>query len=123
MILKAAEGHVVNTSSINGFWGSVGPHTPHTGYVAAKFPVKGFTEALIADLRVNAPHIKCSFVMSGHIGTSITANSRRIQLNTESDDMSPAEIVALRRRLAAQGMDAAAMTAAAAATVNRPARP
>ena len=26
---------------------------------------KGFTEALISDLRINAPHIKCSVVMPG----------------------------------------------------------
>lgn len=110
MLVKAPEGHIVNTSSINGFWGSIGPHTPHTAYAAAKFAVKGFTEALIADLRVNAPHIKCSVVMPGHIGTSIAANSRRIQLGTESDAMSPAEITAIRGRLTTQGMDVSAMS-------------
>ena len=62
-------GHIVNTSSINGFWASVGPRIPHTSYSAAKFAVKGFTEALITDLRINAPHIKCSVVMPGQIGT------------------------------------------------------
>jgi NAD(P)-dependent dehydrogenase (short-subunit alcohol dehydrogenase family) len=36
---------------------------PHTAYSAAKFAVKGFTEALMTDLRLNAPHIKCSVVM------------------------------------------------------------
>ena len=35
-------------------------------------------EALIADLRVNAPHIKCSVAMPGHVGTPIIANSRRV---------------------------------------------
>jgi hypothetical protein len=34
---------------------------PHTAYSAAKFAAKGFTEALITDLRLNAPHIKCSW--------------------------------------------------------------
>ena len=58
---------VVNTSSVNGFWASIGPHLPQTAYAAAKFAVKGFTEALITDLRINAPHIKCSVVMPGHI--------------------------------------------------------
>ncbi len=29
---------------------------PHTAYSAAKFAVKGFSEALINDLRMNAPH-------------------------------------------------------------------
>lgn len=75
LLIAADEGHVVNTSSINGFWGSLGPNTPHTSYVAAKFAVKGFTEALISDLRLNAPHVGVSVVMPGHIGTEIARNS------------------------------------------------
>jgi len=67
MLLMAEEGHIVNTSSVNGFWASVGPRIPHTAYSPAKFAVKGFTEALITDLRVNALHVKCSVVMPGHI--------------------------------------------------------
>ena len=63
--MKADEAHIVNTSSVNGFWASIGPGVPHTAYCAAKFAVKGFTEALITDLSVNAPHIKCSVVMPG----------------------------------------------------------
>ena len=83
MLLKADEGHIVNTSSVNGFWASVGLGVSHTSYSAAKFAVKGFTEALINDLRLNAPHIKCSVVMPGHIGTSIVSNSRKVQSGTE----------------------------------------
>ncbi|MDA3040005.1 MAG: SDR family NAD(P)-dependent oxidoreductase [Actinomycetota bacterium] len=75
LLIAADEGHVVNTSSINGFWGSLGPHVPHTSYVAAKFAVKGFTEALITDLRIHAPHVAVSLVMPGHIGTEIARNS------------------------------------------------
>jgi NAD(P)-dependent dehydrogenase (short-subunit alcohol dehydrogenase family) len=78
MLMKADEGHIVNTSSVNGFWASLGPQTAHTAYSAAKFAVKGFTEALINDLRLNAPHIKCSVVMPGHIGTEIVTNSRKV---------------------------------------------
>ena len=37
--------------------------------------MKGFTEALITDLRVNAPHVTCALVMPGHIGTSIALNT------------------------------------------------
>jgi NAD(P)-dependent dehydrogenase (short-subunit alcohol dehydrogenase family) len=79
MLRNASEGHIVNTSSVNGFWASLGQGRPHTAYAAAKFAVKGFTEALIEDLRLNAPHIKCSVVMPGHIGTEISGNSMRIQ--------------------------------------------
>ncbi len=108
MLQKADAAHIVNTSSVNGFWASVGPHVPHTAYCAAKFAVKGFTEALIADLRVNAPHIECSVVMPGHIGTSIVANSRKIQ--SGSDAPSAAEIAQARARLAAAGTDVAAVS-------------
>ena len=94
MLLKADEGHIVNTSSVNGFWASVGMGVSHTAYSAAKFAVKGFTEALINDLRLNAPHIKCSVVMPGHIGTSIVSNSRKVQSGTESDQLSANEMLA-----------------------------
>jgi NAD(P)-dependent dehydrogenase (short-subunit alcohol dehydrogenase family) len=77
MLVKADAGHIVNTSSVNGFWASLGPQLSHTAYAAAKFAVKGFTEALVTDLRLHAPHVTCSVVMPGHIGTSIVANSRR----------------------------------------------
>jgi NAD(P)-dependent dehydrogenase (short-subunit alcohol dehydrogenase family) len=105
MLVKADAAHIVNTSSINGFWASVGPTVPHTAYCAAKFAVKGFTEALITDLRVNAPHIKCSVVMPGHIGTSIVANSRKLQFGTSAEAMGPEEIAQLRARLSAAGRD------------------
>jgi NAD(P)-dependent dehydrogenase (short-subunit alcohol dehydrogenase family) len=42
LLLDAPIGHVVNTSSVNGFWASLGPNIPHTAYSAAKFAVKGF---------------------------------------------------------------------------------
>ena len=110
MLLKAAEGHIVNTSSVNGFWASVGMGVSHTAYSAAKFAVKGFTEALINDLRLNAPHIKCSVVMPGHIGTSIVSNSRKLQSGTESDELSETEIAQARQRMKGMGIDVAAMS-------------
>ncbi len=104
MLQKASEAHIVNVSSVNGFWASVGPGIPHTAYSAAKFAVKGFTEALMTDLEVNAPHIKCSVVMPGHIGTSIVANSRSIL--SDGAGMSDAEKAQLRARLKSMGMAA-----------------
>ncbi|HXL99771.1 MAG TPA: SDR family NAD(P)-dependent oxidoreductase [Rhizomicrobium sp.] len=104
LLMKAAEGHIVNTSSVNGFWASIGPGRPHTAYAAAKFAVKGFTEALITDLAVNAPHIKCSVVMPGHIGTEIVHNSRAI-LSGGAVDVS-----AVRKALSAQGTDLSALS-------------
>jgi NAD(P)-dependent dehydrogenase (short-subunit alcohol dehydrogenase family) len=110
MLVKADEGHIVNTSSVNGFWASLGPGFSHTGYSAAKFAVKGFSEALINDLRLNAPHIKCSVVMPGHIGTSIVSNSRKVQSGTDSDRLSDNEVALARVRLTAAGVDAAGMS-------------
>jgi hypothetical protein len=110
LLLKADEGHIVNTSSVNGFWASIGMGVSHTAYSAAKFAVKGFTEALINDLRLNAPHIKCSVVMPGHIGTSIVSNSRKVQSGTDSDRLSDDEVALMRVRLSAAGTDVSEMS-------------
>ena len=110
-LLRAAdEAHVVNTSSINGFWASVGPDVPHTAYSAAKFAVKGFTEALIADFRMNAPHIKVSVVMPGHIGTGIRLNSLKVQTNNDSGELDATQITQARARLASMGRDVSALS-------------
>ena len=77
LLIASDEGHIINTSSINGLWASLGPSRAHTAYSAAKFAVRGFTEALVTDLRLNAPHVKASVVHPGHIGTEIVANSMR----------------------------------------------
>jgi NAD(P)-dependent dehydrogenase (short-subunit alcohol dehydrogenase family) len=108
LLMKADEGHIVNTSSVNGFWASVGLGVSHTAYSAAKFAVKGFTEALINDLRLNAPHVKCSVVMPGHIGTSIVSNSRKVQ--NGSDQLTPNELIQARQRLKGMGMDTGSMS-------------
>jgi NAD(P)-dependent dehydrogenase (short-subunit alcohol dehydrogenase family) len=110
MLLRADEARIVNTSSVNGFWASVGPGAPHTAYSAAKFAVKGLTEALINDLRLNAPHIKCSVVMPGHIGTSIVANSRKMHSGSESAPLNATEILATRQRLKGMGIDPTPMS-------------
>ena len=101
---------VVNTSSVNGFWASIGPHLPQTAYAAAKFAVKGFTEALITDLRINAPHIKCSVVMPGHIWTSIPLNIRKVQSGNQADAMDATQLALARARLASMGRDASTMS-------------
>ncbi|TAL35637.1 SDR family NAD(P)-dependent oxidoreductase [Phenylobacterium sp.] len=105
MMLNADEAHIVNTSSVNGFWASLGPSVSHTAYAAAKFAVKGFTEALITDLRLNAPHIKCSVVMPGHIGTMIAGNSRRVIRGVDDSTLSAEEIARARTRMARAGVD------------------
>ena len=110
LLQKADKGHIVNTSSVNGFWASIGPGVPHTAYSAAKFAVKGFSEALQTDLRLNAPHIKCSVVMPGHIGTGIAGNTGRVQSGNDSDAVTPQQIQQARARIASTGRDASALS-------------
>ena len=95
-LVASTEGHIINTSSVNGFWASLGGF-PHTSYSAAKFAVKGFTEALIQDLRLNAPHVNASVVMPGHIGTSIALNSGKILGHADADELSDAEIEEMKK--------------------------
>jgi NAD(P)-dependent dehydrogenase (short-subunit alcohol dehydrogenase family) len=108
LLVKADEAHIVNTSSVNGFWASIGMGVPHTAYSAAKFAVKGFSEALINDLRLNAPHVKCSVVMPGHIGTSIVSNTRQVQ--NGADRLSANDLLQARQRFKGMGLDADAMS-------------
>ena len=103
MLLASEEGHLINTSSVNGFWASLGPMSAHTAYSAAKFAVKGFTEALVNDFRLHAPHLKVSLVMPGHIGTSIIINSQRL-LGHDPKELSDDEIDEARERMSKLGM-------------------
>jgi NAD(P)-dependent dehydrogenase (short-subunit alcohol dehydrogenase family) len=92
-LLKAsADGVLVNTSSVNGFWASLGPGMPQTAYSAAKFAVRGFTEALIEDLRSNAPQVHAAVVMPGHVGTDIIVNSLRARGLPAPEFMSDAQV-------------------------------
>ena len=96
LLAASSDAHLVNTSSVNGFWATLGPQSTHSAYSAAKFAVKGFSEALVTDFANNAPHVKVSVVMPGHIGTSIAINSRRI--------IGTGDVATMRERYAALGM-------------------
>jgi NAD(P)-dependent dehydrogenase (short-subunit alcohol dehydrogenase family) len=77
LLIASGDGVLVNTSSVNGLWASLGPGMPNHAYCTAKFAVRGFTEALIEDLRTNAPQVRVAVVMPGHVGTDIVGNSLR----------------------------------------------
>jgi len=106
MLLASPEGHLINTSSVNGFWASLGPMSAHTAYSSAKFAVKGFSEALVNDFRLNAPHLKVSVVMPGHIGTSIAINSSR-HFGHDPKEMSEEELEVARDRMQRSGFEVA----------------
>jgi NAD(P)-dependent dehydrogenase (short-subunit alcohol dehydrogenase family) len=110
LLIASGDGVLINTSSVNGFWATLGPGMPHTAYSAAKFAVKGFTEALIEDLRVNAPHVRVAVVMPGHIGTDIVANSLRILGVGDPESMSDDELQAIRGELARRDATAGSAT-------------
>lgn len=104
LLLEAPFGHIVNTSSVNGFWASLGPGVSHSAYSAAKFAVKGFTEALITDFRLTAPTLRVSVVMPGHIGTDIMINSGKLHGN-DPKEMTSEQIAQLRERYEKSGID------------------
>jgi NAD(P)-dependent dehydrogenase (short-subunit alcohol dehydrogenase family) len=111
LLIASADGVLVNTSSVNGFWASLGPGVPHTAYSTAKFAVRGFSEALIEDLRVHAPHVRVAVVMPGHVGTDIIANSIRARGLPEPEQMSDAQLEELIPRRARDAMIRAGLLA------------
>jgi len=71
--LKAAgEGHIVNVSSV---FGLIGVPT-QSAYNAAKFAVRGFTEALRQELEMEGGRVSCTSVHPGGIKTNIARNAR-----------------------------------------------
>ena len=107
LLIASDDAYLVNTSSVNGFWAALGPGIPHTAYSTAKFAVKGFSESLIEDLRVNAPHVKVAVVMPGHIGTDIVANSRRYLGRPEPDAMTETDLEETRAQFVRRGLPVA----------------
>mgnify|MGYP006278999725 FL=1 len=99
LLVAADIAQIINTSSVNGFWATIGPNTSHTAYSSAKFAVKGLTESLITDLRINAPHVKATLVMPGHIGTNIVINSGKLHGN-DPKEMNSEELDVVRQRMA-----------------------
>ena len=92
LLVASGDGVLVNTSSVNGFWASLGPGVPNSAYSTAKFAVRGFTEALIEDLRTHAPQVRAAVVLPGHVGTDIVANSLRARGLPAPGQMSEAQL-------------------------------
>jgi NAD(P)-dependent dehydrogenase (short-subunit alcohol dehydrogenase family) len=105
LLVSSDEGVLVNTSSVNGLWASLGPGSPQTAYAAAKFAVRGFSEALIEDLRTNAPHVRVALVLPGHVGTDIIVNTQRAHGHPTAETMSQAELDEARAKMIAAGLD------------------
>ena len=111
LLIASGDGVLVNTSSVNGFWASLGPRIPNSAYSTAKFAVKGFTEALIEDLRANAPEVRVAVVMPGHVGTNIVANSLRARGLPAPEQMSDAQVEEVIPRVAQAALISAGLLA------------
>jgi NADP-dependent 3-hydroxy acid dehydrogenase YdfG len=73
-LVESGDGHVVNMSSLFGIVGC-----PDQGaYCAAKFAVRGFTETLRQELRIDRLPVGVTSVHPGGIRTSLFSNSRGI---------------------------------------------
>ena len=139
LLIASGDGVLVNTSSLNGLWATLGPKMPNNAYSTAKFAVRGFTEALIEDLRTHAPQVRVAVVLPGNVGTNIVANSRRAHGIPGPEEMSDEQAEETREflvtakliapdappddvrktlvRLEKEGKDRALLTAAEAATI------
>jgi short-subunit dehydrogenase len=69
---RQREAHIVNLSSIFGIIAPPG----QTAYAAAKFAVRGFSEALRHELAMAASPVRLSVVHPGGVATNIARNSR-----------------------------------------------
>jgi len=110
LLIASGDGVLVNTSSLNGLWATTGPGMPNTAYCAAKFAVRGFTEALIEDLRSNAPQVRVAVVMPGHVGTDIVGNSLRAH-GKDPEQLSEAQLKQMFSADARAGLAAAGLLA------------
>ena len=139
LLIASGDGVLVNTSSLNGLWASLGPGMPNNAYCTAKFAIRGFTEALIEDLRTNAPQVRVALVLPGSVGTDIIANTRRAHGMPGPEDMTDEQTEEIRKflvtaklvaqdappeqvretlvRLEREGKDKALLSAAEAATI------
>ena len=71
-LIASGDGHVVNVSSLFGLMGMPG----QTAYNAAKFAVRGFTEALRIEMLVDRHPVQVTCVHPGGIKTAIARNAR-----------------------------------------------
>src|ERR1700749_4766757 len=110
LLIASGDGVLVNTSSVNGLWAALGPGMPNNAYTAAKFAVRGFTAALIEDLRTNAPQVRVAVVMPGHVGTDIIGNTLRAH-GKDPGQMTEAQLKEMIPADARAGLTAAGLLA------------
>jgi len=95
LLIASGDGVLVNTGSVAGFWATAGAGAPITAYSTSEFAIKGFSEALVEDLRCNAPQVRVVVVMPGVVNTDMYLNSRRALGLPAWDQLSDAELLEL----------------------------
>jgi len=95
LLIASGDGVLVNIGSVAGFWPTAGAGAPITAYSTSEFAIKGFSEALVEDLRCNAPQVRVVLVMPGVVVTDIAENSRRALGLPAWDELSDAELLEL----------------------------
>ncbi len=73
-VIASGDGAVVNVSSINGVLTQ--PGLSH--YCAAKFGVRGFTEALRTEMLLTHQPVRVSVVHPGGVATAISSSATRV---------------------------------------------
>jgi len=110
-LIASGDGHLVNISSVFGLMAVPG----QSAYNAAKFAVRGFTEALRQEMLVNGHPVKVTCVHPGGIKTAIARNAGTVD---GEDQAALAEI--FDRKLARTSPESAARTIVRAMLANRP---
>jgi NAD(P)-dependent dehydrogenase (short-subunit alcohol dehydrogenase family) len=95
LLIASGDGVLVNTGSVAGFWATAGSGAPISAYCTSEFAIKGFSEALIEDLRSNAPQVRVVVVMPGVVNTDIGLNSRRALGQPELEQLNDAQLLEL----------------------------
>jgi NAD(P)-dependent dehydrogenase (short-subunit alcohol dehydrogenase family) len=98
-LIRSGDGHLVNISSVFGLFAVPG----QSGYNAAKFAVRGFTEALRQEMLLAGHPVAVSCVHPGGIRTNIARDAR-------TDLATPQELDAQFKRIARTSPERAAQT-------------
>lgn len=110
-LIASGDGHVVNISSLFGLLSMPG----QSAYNAAKFAVRGFTEALREEMLINGHPVRVTCVHPGGIKTAIARNAGAV------DGEDPAALAEFfDRKLAKTSPESAATSILRAVTGNRP---
>lgn len=110
-LIASGDGHLVNISSVFGLFAVPG----QSAYNAAKFAVRGFTEALRQEMLVNGHPVHVTCVHPGGIKTAIARNAGAI------DGADPGQLAEFfDAKLARTSPEAAARSILRAVTGNRP---